>query len=375
VGAGGGRVSGRRRILRLAAALFALASTLAVAADALAHAINLSVVFIRIDGTNVQANLTVTGTDVDRAAGVKITDPNNGLVDPRRLAEAELRLRAYLAGRTTITARGVACDPTQPLQISAESDGGIAVEMRFDCPTAEAIVYRSRALVDFDPAAKQLVQLWRTDQYVEAGLLEAGKHEIELTGSLPGPLAVFVRYAVLGIEHIFRGYDHVCFLVAVLLWARRMVTLVKIVTAFTLAHSITLTLAALEVVRLPSAVVEAAIAASIVFVAVENFFAPDIEKRWRWTFGFGLIHGFGFAGVLGELGLPKHAVVTALAAFNIGVEIGQLAIVAILLAVLLVADRALASDGPAVRRPALVYAGSSLIALFGAWWLAERVWA
>ena len=112
------------------------------------------------------------------------------------------------------------------------------------------------------------------------------------------------RYLVTGIEHIFLGYDHIAFLVAIVLWARRLVPVIKVVTAFTIAHSITLSLAALQIVVIPSTIVEPAIAASIFFVAVENFFSRNVDGRWRVTFTFGLIHGFGFAGALREMGLP-----------------------------------------------------------------------
>jgi hydrogenase/urease accessory protein HupE len=182
------------------------------------------------------------------------------------------------------------------------------------------------------------------------------------------------RYLVAGIEHIFLGYDHVAFLVAVMLWARRLVPVIKIVTAFTIAHTMTLSLAALNVLVIPGRIVEPAIAASIVFVAVENFVSRDIDKRWRVAFLFGLIHGFGFAGALREIGLPPDAIVPALAAFNVGVEIGQIAIVAVMLPMLGLLDR-LASAGRTepVRTAKLVYTVSAIISLLGGYWLLTRV--
>ena len=149
---------------------------------------------------------------------------------------------------------------------------------------------------------------------------------------------------------------------------------VKIVTAFTLAHSITLSLAALQIVVLPSAVVEPAIAASIVYVAIENFFSSNVEGRWRDTFAFGLIHGFGFASALQEFGLPQGAVVPALAAFNIGVEVGQVAIVSIVIPLLIGVDWFIATmrDAPQKRTAGLVYAASGIIAFLGCYWVFER---
>lgn len=159
-----------------------------------------------------------------------------------------------------------------------------------------------------------------------------------------------------------------------ILWGQRLWPLVKVVTAFTIAHSITLSLAVLQIVVIPAAVVEPAIAASIVFVAAENFFSRNINGRWRVTFVFGLIHGFGFASALQEIGLPAHAIVPALAAFNIGVEIGQIVIVALIYPLLLWADRIGGSGAPRrnERRPAVVYFCSAVILAFGLYWLMVR---
>ena len=137
------------------------------------------------------------------------------------------------------------------------------------------------------------------------------------------------RFFLLGVEHILVGYDHILFLLALIVVSRPR-ELVPLVTAFTVAHSITLAIASLGWVRLPATLVETAIAATIVFTAVENVWITDTAGRWRTTFAFGLVHGFGFAGVLRDLGLPTDGFVRTLVAFNLGVEAGQLAIVAAL---------------------------------------------
>ena len=144
------------------------------------------------------------------------------------------------------------------------------------------------------------------------------------------------------------GYDHLCFLIAVILWATRVWPVVKIVTAFTISHSITLSLAALQLVNLPSRWVEIAIALSIIYVAVENFFTRKVDGRWRDTFFFGFVHGFGFASGLIELGVPQRAIVPALASFNIGVEVGQIGVVLVVVPLLLLIDRTSSTVG-AVR--------------------------
>lgn len=386
--------------------LLGLLLALALPAAGHAHAVNFAVVFLRVDGSNVGVMLTITSSDVDRAAGVNVTDHGTGQVDPRKLEAVEARLREYFAERTRITAAGEACTETGPAAISAESDGGIIVQMSYACPHGREIVYHSRAMLDFDRAARQSVQLMRGAAADEIAILDAARNSAALTAPAPpvatppppGPsvattivpqprevasdtmlvpppsrLAIAWRYLELGVEHIFLGFDHIAFLAAVLLWARRLGALVKIVTAFTIAHSVTLSLAALGIVHVPSSIIEPAIAASIVVVALENFFSSDVERRWKWTGALGLIHGFGFASVLTEAGLPQGSLVPALAAFNLGVELGQLVIVAALLSALLSVDRLAARGRSPARPPRLVYGASSAVACLGLWWLVERV--
>lgn len=358
--------------MRILAALLILIGGLGAAREAWAHAVNLAVAFITIQESRVMIDLTITGSEVDRAAGVNITNNATGMVDPRRLREAAPTFERYITQRIEVTAAGVPC-PMPSIRSSAESDQGVSVLMVFDCPGAAAIRYRSTAMVDFDPAARQSVMLNASGEFEQVALLDANASQVLLTG---GPLHLIAdvlwRYFALGVEHIATGYDHILFLVAVILWARRLGALVKIVTAFTIAHSITLTLAALGWVRVAGNIVEPLIALTIIWVAVENFWSRDTARRWRWTFALGLIHGFGFAGVLQEIGLPRGALVSSLAAFNLGVEAGQLVIVAALLPVLLLLDRLLARTPPVERRPALVYPLSALIAVAGLFWLLER---
>ncbi|MBT7863105.1 MAG: HupE/UreJ family protein, partial [Gemmatimonadetes bacterium] len=164
----------------------------------------------------------------------------------------------------------------------------------------------------------------------------------------------------------FIGYDHIMFLAALIVIGTRLGPLVKIVSAFTVAHSITLLLAALDVVTLPTRWVEAGIALSIVYVALENFWLRDASHRWMLTFAFGFVHGFGFANVLRDLGLPTEGLVASLLAFNVGVEIGQIIIVSVMLPLILFAVR----RGYQQR---LVRVASAVIFLFGIGWLVERV--
>ena len=139
----------------------------------------------------------------------------------------------------------------------------------------------------------------------------------------------FFDFLRLGVAHILTGYDHILFLISLLVAGGGLRELWKIVTAFTLAHSITLSLAVLNIVTLPSVWVERAIALSLIYVAVENIFRKQIHHRWRLTFAFGLIHGLGFAGILQELNLSTVNLPLVLTSFNLGVELGQLVIISV----------------------------------------------
>ncbi len=181
---------------------------------------------------------------------------------------------------------------------------------------------------------------------------------------------VAVQYTTLGFTHILPlGIDHILFVLGLFLLSVRWRPLLIQVTSFTVAHTLTLALSIYGVFSLPPAVVEPLIAASIVYVAVENILTPTLHA-WRpfVVFGFGLLHGMGFAGVLEEIGLPRSEFLTGLLTFNVGVELGQLAIISI--AYLLVGhwfkDRAW-------YRARIVIPASALIALTGAWWTVERV--
>jgi hypothetical protein len=181
-----------------------------------------------------------------------------------------------------------------------------------------------------------------------------------------GTLARAVEFLRLGIVHIFVGWDHIAFLVGLLLTGGSTLTVVKVVTAFTAAHSLTLSLAALDVVALSPVVVEAGIALSIVYVAAENLLAPSRRGRWLVSFLFGLVHGFGFAGVLKELDLPSSALVASLVTFNAGVEIAQVAIVAVVMPALYWLART------RVHAPLTRMASAAILSL-GLFWLYQRV--
>ena len=249
----------------------------------------------------------------------------------------------------------------------------VFLRVKWTCPTGSVgLTYQVTLFQEVDKGARHILLIADGEEQRQA-LIDIENNKVPLTKGSITLVEVFVDYVYTGIEHIWIGYDHIAFLLAVVLWGRRFWPLFKVVTAFTVAHSITLSLAVLNIIQLPSSFVEAMIAATIVYVALENIFIRDLDRRWRITFLLGLFHGLGFASVLRDFGLPSDALALALVAFNVGVEIGQLVIVAIAVGLLLLLDKTLAEPGVApTRRPALVFTVSAAIAIMGFYWLGLR---
>ncbi len=273
-----------------------------------------------------------------------------------------------------------------PMQLDKHSDGTYAVlNLNAQCPQLDAPLKATYSLLfDVDPSHRGLVQ-WVGPGSAQAQALVFGTSSAEQTLALQpaGAWQTLRQYLVDGTWHIWIGYDHILFLLSLLLPAvlvRRqgqwegsssltgsIKEVLKVVTAFTLAHSITLSLAALQVITLPSRLVESAIAASVVFAALNNLRGAIESRRWVMAFAFGLIHGFGFASVLADLGLPQNALVLALVGFNLGVEVGQLAIVAVFLPV------AFLLRHTRFYRVGVLKGGSVLVAILAGWWLVQRM--
>ena len=358
----------------IATMLLALAVLLAGAKGrpALAHATKLSSSTIEAGAQTVEAKVTVNAMDLEMALDIRLRAEATAKADPALVARAADQATRYVTERAAVlTQEGLRCEPAAaPPKATREH---VVWNIVWRCPPVHGgLIYRVTLFHEIDPAARHMV-VFGGEAEGRLALLGVNAKEVSLGPARASLAKVFGRYLVLGIEHIFLGYDHVAFVLGVILWGRRLKPLVIVVSAFTVAHSVTLSLAVLDVLSLPSALVEALIAASIVYVALENFFVRGIERRWRLTFLFGLVHGFGFAGALRQFGLPDAAVVPALAAFNLGVEIGQLGILVVAVPMLLLFDRAgpTTADGHA-RQPHLVYACSGIILMFGVYWLIDR---
>jgi hydrogenase/urease accessory protein HupE len=366
------------RFFFTAAAVFGLVLlfTLAQPSAAEAHQLNLTTAHVELlSGRQVSVEIAFAGADIDRMTKAGVFDEKSGRVDPGKLAASSSSILNYVGGHAAVLgADGSPCAAGEA-QVAPDKDG-VVIRQTWACEKVSGeILYRSTILTAEDPLARQVVMIGSGDDALQA-LLNATATEVMIskTSGAASLVEVMRLYILTGIEHIFLGYDHVAFLVAIVLWARKVWPVFKIVTAFTLAHSITLSLAALNVVVLPGSFIEPAIAASIIFVAVENFFSRNVDGRWIVTFAFGLIHGFGFASALQEFGLPPTAVVPALAAFNIGVEIGQLAIVSLVVPLLVGLDRLLTAERRIpLRTPQLVYGLSCVITILGSYWLLTRM--
>jgi hypothetical protein len=306
----------------------------------------------------------------------------NGVFEPFELQANRASLIELFTSRLLVNADGRLCIPVID-GVQAEP-GGTDLEffLRYRCPAPPTRLRFEMHL--FDGIVKDWANVgtlrWR--DRVDQFLLRDGNAAWETArSSLEGESvgAQLRHFLELGIEHIFTGYDHLLFLVGLLLPGGRFWSLVKIVTAFTVAHSFTLILATLELVTLSPQPVEAAIALSIVYVGGENFFilgavgrrdSKDLgtaaNKRWIIAFVFGLIHGFAFASLLRELGLPRQGLVPSLLSFNIGVEIGQITVVAIVLPLIFLLQR------QRWHRKAIL-ALSALIVVCGLFWFSERI--
>lgn len=335
------------------------------------HATQLSSSRIEVREGRADVVLELNARDMDVALQTALLG-TDGAVAADALAAAGPAVGRYVLERTRLAvAQGDACRGSVG-EMQPKGDH-VLVDVHWDCPPGNAnLRYAVTLFHDIDPASRHMVTV--TGAVSMVGLLAVANPELELATARADLRQVTWNYFVAGVEHIAIGYDHIAFLIAVIVWGRRLWPLVKVVTAFTIAHSITLTLAVLDIVRVPSLLVETLIALSIVYVAAENFFVRDMRHRAWITFGFGLIHGFGFASVLRDYGLPRDALVPALAAFNVGVEVGQIAIVLAFFALYFLIGRFLQdSKRLTLAMRSMPLAMSGAILLLGLYWTVERM--
>ena len=340
-------------------------SLLAGQGVAYAHPAPFSFLDLIIRAGGVEGTLVLHVEDVAHDLGL---GPADRLLDANVAAEARDRLVALLAPRLGVRTNAGGPVEWGTLEPALDRHG---VVLRFRIPGAgPGALYLSPQIFPYDPAHQTFVNVYEDGQIRQQMIFDAGSGEqIYYSGSTQGVLAVMRTFIPAGIHHILIGPDHILFLIGLLLLGGTWLALVRIVTAFTVGHSITLSLAALSIVIPPAWVIEPAIALSIVFVGADNLVRGSGRDLRAWAaLVFGLVHGFGFANVLREFGLPAQALGWSLLSFNLGVEIGQLGVVLIVATALAVIRRRSAVAGARVAM-----AGSVVVMAAGVYWFIERV--
>lgn len=355
------------RSIRRTSWLFAALVLLSRAAAA--HPAPFSYVDIRLAPRAISGTLVLHDFDVAHEIGVAEPDT---LGDPAVVTRHAAALTALMRGRFVLEADGRALPwevtGTRPLTERT------AVELSWrvgDAPNPGRLTIRA-ALFPYDSNHQTFVNVYENGRLTRQEILSPARGAVDLyTGTRQGKIAVFKAFVASGIHHIAIGPDHILFIVGLLLLGGGVRRLLLIVSAFTLGHSATLSLATLGVLSPPPHVIEPAIALSIVYVGADNLLVGSSgrdARAWVALF-FGLVHGFGFAGVLRETGLPSGALGISLFAFNVGVEIGQAVIVVIVASPL----AALQARRPAIAQK-LVAAASVVVIAAGSYWFVQRVW-
>ena len=350
----------------------------------------------RLDAETMQLIVTMTrNTAMSLASGVK----EGASFKPEDFSSVEPKLKAVAPSLYTITSNNQAVPlRTASVQLSVEEDVEFVLiyprpapgPMRFEAShihklpygygnainlgdTVPPTVLAFKLLTSEDPAADVVVATPALAGATQPPATAEADPSTPAAPTAPTPAtspSTFRTFLKLGVKHILEGYDHLLFLAGLLIATRRVKTMLGIITCFTLAHSLTLALAALDIIAIPSRIVEPLIAASIVFVALENiFYRTEPKGRLALTFAFGLIHGFGFASILRDrfsMGADGSSLVVPLFSFNLGVELGQLLVAALVLPLFLKLRENETFSRIGVR------AVSAVIAALGTYWLLQR---
>jgi hypothetical protein len=330
-----------RAPLLLWTALFAFVLMLAPR-SAFAHAVGLSM------GTYdvvPQGNAVIVRTDVTFARGelaslIPTLDPDkNGTIELPHVEGGRVYAFDAFTKAVTVQGRGLPCAPVFR-SLNLVNEDGVTLGVDYQCVSGDTISVAWDLVDSLGHGHRHIVSV-RGSTHTSEDVLFRGHTRLELTWGVDGsPAATSLPRTVgafmhLGVEHILTGYDHLLFLLVLILVGGRWKSLALVVTAFTLGHSISIAASVLGFVVPNPRWVEPAIALSIAYVGVENFFVKSADRRFILTFPFGLVHGFGFAGALQELPIPRPSIPTALVGFNLGVEVGQLLVLALALPLVL----------------------------------------
>lgn len=329
---------------------------------AAAHPVPYSYVDVEVADGGLTGTVTVHDTDAAIALG---------MADHRLLRDPAVA-RAQLARLSTLLESGIDLPGQAPIAWTgiapAKHDEALVLTFSRAGEPPAALPYRAH-LFGHDPLHQTFVNVYEGGQLRQQHIFAAG--DLPATyyrGTTAGALAVIAVFVPAGVHHILIGPDHLLFLFALLLLGGTWRRLALIVTAFTAGHSVTLTLAALDIVNPPAAWIEPGIALTIVIVGADNLLRGEGKDLRAWAAAlFGLVHGFGFANVLRDFGLPQEALGWSLFSFNVGVELGQLAVVLVMAGLL----AAMRRRWPALSRPVTI-GGSIVVIAAGLYWFAER---
>ncbi len=355
-----GAITGQRCLVGLSMLVLALGPV-----EAIAHSMSVGKTLIAVREREIEMTLLLNLREM--TARFSLDRDGDGKVSEAELQSKRAEVLTYLETTAGVMMEGAPL-PREVERFGLGSVVASSVEVRIRFRSATPL---QNYVIRADPLTES-GEHWR----IYGGIEQAGQWEAftfypgaEYKGTRLSFAAHAARFLREGILHISTGYDHIAFLAGLLLIGGGVFGVLKIVTAFTLAHSITLSAAALQVVVLPSRLVEAGIAVSIVAVAAENLSRrPLVPTRWLLAFFFGLVHGFGFASVLQELHLPTGRMVSSLFFFNAGVEVGQVAIVLLITPLLWLLART-------TVRGLVVKTASALILVLGLFWLYARVFS
>jgi hydrogenase/urease accessory protein HupE len=333
-----------------------------------AHPTPFSYLDVRVNQGAADVDLIAHIIDVAHDLNI---EPPERLLDPAVLRDRANDISRLLGSRFHLRADGEPLTPagwSTPVPLAERQS--IRITSRFPLAAAPGVIALDALMFPYDPQHQTFINFYEAESLALQAILDQSKTSVEFfSGSRQGVLAVMKRFIPAGVEHILIGPDHLLFLVGLLLLGGTLRQLAVVVSSFTLAHSITLSLAALNVVNPPARIIEPAIALSIVYVGADNLMVRDGRDMRAWiAFGFGFIHGFGFASVLREMDLPPSALGWSLFSFNLGVEIGQL-IVVVAVASALAALRARSE----LFGRKLAFAGSVAVIVAGAFWFIQRV--
>lgn len=337
-------------------------------AAAQAHPSPFSYFDLRLSQSRLEGALVVHVIDLAHDLNVS---PAESLLNLELAESKKEDIISLLRSRLTLSADGRALDfELRRIEVLTDQQA-LALHLRFPSSGSPGALSIHCLLFPSDPQHQTFLNVYEEEALVDQEILNRDKPSLEhFTGNRQGVLAIVKKFLLAGIYHILAGPDHILFIVGLLLLRGGLLRLLSIVTAFTLAHSITLSLAALDVVNLPAWLIEPAIALSIIYVGIDNLMIGKAGRDVRaWVaFFFGLVHGFGFAGVLREFGLPRQALGWSLFSFNFGVEIGQAWIVVVVAGLLAAVSNHNQELG---RRVATV--GSVGVILAGSYWFIQRV--